>query len=123
MVARASRSSAPRRKPSRRPFHTASTARWKARRTMYRRRRLLRYWRSSSGKRNSLHYRTEMSTTNYTIEPIGVIRSTLTSREEAPLQGDEGAPAAWLELIPQVAPGLVGIAVGDRLVVLTWLHQ
>jgi len=61
--------------------------------------------------------------TSYTLEPIGVIRSKLTSREEAPLQGDEGAPEAWLELTARVAQGLVGITAGDELIVLTWLHR
>jgi len=60
---------------------------------------------------------------DYTIEPIGVIRSILTSREEAPMQGDEGAPDAWLELAAAVAPGIDGISIGDELIVLTWLHQ
>jgi tRNA-Thr(GGU) m(6)t(6)A37 methyltransferase TsaA len=59
---------------------------------------------------------------SYMIEPIGVIRSTLTKLEEAPMQGDEGAPEAWLELTPQVAQGLMGIEAGDELIVLTWLH-
>ena len=63
-----------------------------------------------------------MSKTNYTVEPIGVIRSELTQLEDAPMQGDEGAPDAWLELTPQVAPGLAGIKAGDELIVLTWLH-
>ncbi|MGE5335691.1 MAG: tRNA (N6-threonylcarbamoyladenosine(37)-N6)-methyltransferase TrmO [Nitrososphaerota archaeon] len=64
-----------------------------------------------------------MSASSYTIEPIGIIHSPLTSREEAPMQGDEGAPDAWLELTADVAQGLEGIAVGDALIVLTWLHQ
>jgi tRNA-Thr(GGU) m(6)t(6)A37 methyltransferase TsaA len=64
-----------------------------------------------------------MSEPSYTIEPIGVIRSELTSREAAPPQGDEGAPEAWLELTAPVALGLVGIAAGDELIVLTWLHR
>ena len=38
------------------------------------------------------------------------------------MQGDEGAPEAWLELSSQAAPGLMGIKVGDHLLVLTWLH-
>ena len=59
----------------------------------------------------------------YTIEPIGVVRSELASREMAPLQGDEGAPQAWLDLEAAFAPGLSGIAVGDQVIVLTWLHQ
>lgn len=64
-----------------------------------------------------------MIKTSYTIEPIGVVRSELTSREAAPLQGDEGAPAAWLEITERVAPGLAGIAAGDELIILTWLHR
>ena len=64
-----------------------------------------------------------MIQTSYMIEPIGVVRSELTSREAAPLQGDEGAPAAWLEITERVAPGLAGIAAGDELIVLTWLHR
>jgi tRNA-Thr(GGU) m(6)t(6)A37 methyltransferase TsaA len=64
-----------------------------------------------------------MNEISYVIEPIGIIRSTLTTRENAPLQGDEGAPDAWLELTPSAAPGLKGIAVGDELIVLTWLHE
>jgi tRNA-Thr(GGU) m(6)t(6)A37 methyltransferase TsaA len=64
-----------------------------------------------------------MTTANFTLEPIGVIRSTLTQLEDSPRQGDEGAPEAWLELRPEVAPGLVGIAVSDELIVLTWLHK
>ena len=63
-----------------------------------------------------------MSSTHYTIEPIGHVHSTLTRLEDAPMQGDEGAPAAWLELTPQAAPGLAGIQPGDELLVLTWFH-
>lgn len=63
-----------------------------------------------------------MSKTKYTIEPIGIIRSELTRLEAAPMQGDEGAPEAWLELTPLVAQGLMGIKPGDELIVLTWLH-
>ena len=58
----------------------------------------------------------------YTMEPVGFIRSELTQLEDAPMQGDEGAPDAWLELTPSAAPGLRGIQPGDELIVLTWLH-
>ena len=64
-----------------------------------------------------------MIETIYTIEPIGVIRSELTSREAAPRQEYEGAPEVWLELAVPVAQGLLGITVGDELIVLTWLHR
>lgn len=58
-----------------------------------------------------------------TIEPIGVIRSTLTDPADAPRQGDEGGVEAWLEVNPDLAEGLTGIQAGDRLIVLTWLHR
>src|SRR5262249_29613104 len=58
-----------------------------------------------------------------TLQPIGAVRSRLTALEAAPLQGDEGAPEAWLDLTAPAAPGLLGIAAGDELLVLTWLHQ
>ena len=64
-----------------------------------------------------------MAKTTYVIQPIGVVRSTLTSLDQAPRQGDEGAPEAWLELTASAAAGLHGIAVGDQLFVLTWLHR
>ena len=38
------------------------------------------------------------------------------------MQGDEGAPEAWLELTALAGPGLLGIQPGDELFVLTWLH-
>lgn len=63
-----------------------------------------------------------MSSNRYTVEPIGRVRSLLRRLEDAPMQGDEGAPEAWLELTPQSAPGLMGIRAGDELLVLTWLH-
>lgn len=63
-----------------------------------------------------------MPKNSYTIQPIGYVRSQLTRLEDAPMQGDEGAPEAWLELKPHVADGLAGIKPGDELVVLTWLH-
>jgi tRNA-Thr(GGU) m(6)t(6)A37 methyltransferase TsaA len=63
-----------------------------------------------------------MAENDYMLEPIGAIRSELTNLADAPRQGDEGSYEAWLEFTPQVASGLVGISVGDRLVILTWLH-
>jgi tRNA-Thr(GGU) m(6)t(6)A37 methyltransferase TsaA len=57
------------------------------------------------------------------LDPIGVIRSTIKPRAESPKQGTEGAPDAWLEVNQSVAEALDGIARGDELVVLTWLHR
>jgi tRNA-Thr(GGU) m(6)t(6)A37 methyltransferase TsaA len=63
-----------------------------------------------------------MNNPGYIIEPIGVVQSTLTRLEDAPMQGDEGAPEAWLIFTPQVMAGLMGIGIGDELIVVTWLH-
>jgi tRNA-Thr(GGU) m(6)t(6)A37 methyltransferase TsaA len=57
------------------------------------------------------------------LRPIGVIRSKLKERSQAPKQGSEGAPDAWIEVHPFAARALDGVAVGDELVVLTWLHR
>ena len=57
------------------------------------------------------------------LRPIGIIRSGIKKRSEAPKQGSEGAPDAWLEVNPLVAQGLDGLAAGDDIVVVTWLHQ
>jgi tRNA-Thr(GGU) m(6)t(6)A37 methyltransferase TsaA len=59
----------------------------------------------------------------YPLYPIGVVRSRLRDRASAPKQGAEGAPDAWIEVTPSVLEGLDRIAVGDELVVITWLHQ
>jgi tRNA (Thr-GGU) A37 N-methylase len=61
-----------------------------------------------------------MSESEYSLHPIGVIRSPLRNRKDAPKQGDEGAPDAWLEISSQVADGLHGIAAGDEIIVITW---
>jgi tRNA-Thr(GGU) m(6)t(6)A37 methyltransferase TsaA len=54
---------------------------------------------------------------------IGTIRSTLRSLDDAPRQGDEGAPDAWLEVEPGFAPALDGLRAGDVIVLLTWLDR
>jgi tRNA-Thr(GGU) m(6)t(6)A37 methyltransferase TsaA len=60
---------------------------------------------------------------SYTLEPVGFIRSTVKGREDAPRQGPEGAPDAWLEIEPQFADALLGMEVGHELIVITWLHE
>jgi tRNA (Thr-GGU) A37 N-methylase len=59
----------------------------------------------------------------YEVRPIGVISSPLTSLADAPMQGSEGAPDAWLEIDAALAPALLGIAAGDELIVITWFHR
>ncbi len=64
-----------------------------------------------------------MTDADQELRPIGVICSPLAELADAPRQGDEGAPDAWVELDAEVASAGQDIAVGDELVVLTWLHR
>jgi tRNA-Thr(GGU) m(6)t(6)A37 methyltransferase TsaA len=57
------------------------------------------------------------------LRPIGVIRSALKARGDSPRQGSEGAPDAWLEIAPFAAQAMDGLAIGDEIILLTWLHQ
>ena len=50
---------------------------------------------------------------SYVLNPIGFIRSPLQTREDAPRQGYEDAPDAWLELEDAYSPALQGMNVGD----------
>ena len=64
-----------------------------------------------------------MKPTSYLLHPIGFIRSDLNRRSEAPRQGREGAPDAWLEVSPDFVEGLQGIVVGQEIIVITWFHE
>lgn len=59
----------------------------------------------------------------YQVVPIGWVESSLKNRAQAPRQGDEGAPSAWLVFKPEVAEGLRDIAAGTEIIVLTWLDR
>lgn len=54
---------------------------------------------------------------------IGTVQSPLTDAADAPKQGYDGSPEAWLVIDGRVAGGLDGIAAGDEIFVLTWLHR
>ena len=60
---------------------------------------------------------------DYSLEPIGHIRSTLRALDDAPRQGNEGAPDAWLDIEPRYAPALLGLEAGAEILVITWLHR
>ena len=57
------------------------------------------------------------------LKPVGRVESQLTDKADAPKQGDEGAPDAWLVFERDVLAALEGIRPGDRLIVLTWLDR
>jgi tRNA-Thr(GGU) m(6)t(6)A37 methyltransferase TsaA len=60
---------------------------------------------------------------SYSLTPVGFVRSPLRNRHDAPKQGNEGAPDAWVEVLPSFIAALNGITVGQEIVLLTWLHQ
>jgi len=64
-----------------------------------------------------------MKDARYFLRPVGIVRSSLRSREGCPKQGWEGAPDAWLEIFPAFTDALDGIAVGSDILILTWLHK
>jgi tRNA-Thr(GGU) m(6)t(6)A37 methyltransferase TsaA len=60
--------------------------------------------------------------TDRDLRPIGHVESPLTDPGDAPKQGSEGGPGAWLVIEPRLLDALDGIEPGDRVVVITWLH-
>ncbi len=64
-----------------------------------------------------------MDAQHHELTPIGRVESPLLDPADAPKQGDEGAPAAWLVFKAEVIDGLSGLSVGDQIIVITWLHR
>jgi tRNA-Thr(GGU) m(6)t(6)A37 methyltransferase TsaA len=62
-------------------------------------------------------------TPRYEVRPIGHVESPLVDPRDAPRQGSEGAPDAWLVFDPDVAEAARDLAAGTEVFVLTWLHQ
>jgi tRNA-Thr(GGU) m(6)t(6)A37 methyltransferase TsaA len=59
----------------------------------------------------------------YPVRPIGWVESPLHERAQAPKQGDEGAPEAWLVFDPAVRDALRDLREGEEVLVLTWLDR
>lgn len=59
----------------------------------------------------------------FELRVIGRVRSPLIEMDQAPRQGDEGAPDVWIEFESGVLDALRGVEPGDRLVILTWLDR
>lgn len=57
------------------------------------------------------------------LRPVGYVRSSLLRPEDAPKQGTEGAPDAWIVFEPDVEDAHRDLAVGDEVFLLTWLHE
>ena len=58
----------------------------------------------------------------YTVRPIGTVHSPISDPAQAPRQGDEGAPDAWISFAPGLATAVRDLRPGDDVLVLTWLH-
>jgi tRNA (Thr-GGU) A37 N-methylase len=59
----------------------------------------------------------------FDLKSIGRVRSPLVDRAQAPKQGNEGSPEAWLEFRPEFREALADLAAGDEILVLTWLDR
>lgn len=64
-----------------------------------------------------------MSDDLHQLRPIGTVESPLLDRADAPLQGDEGAPEAWLVFDEAISEGLRDLVPGTEVLVLTWLDR
>jgi tRNA-Thr(GGU) m(6)t(6)A37 methyltransferase TsaA len=56
------------------------------------------------------------------LKPVGRVESPLVDLAEAPSQGSEGAPDAWLVFDSGVEDAVRDLQVGDQIIVITWLH-
>lgn len=64
-----------------------------------------------------------MTMRTYEVVPVGWVESPLKERAEAPRQGDEGAPDAWLVFEPGFGEALRDLGTGAEIIVLTWLDR
>jgi len=60
---------------------------------------------------------------NDRLQRIGMVRSSLKRRADAPKQGTEGAPSAQILIEPAFVAALDGLRVGQEILLLTWLHE
>lgn len=57
------------------------------------------------------------------VTPIGRVESVLQELRDAPRQGVEGAPDAWVIIGDAWLDALDGLAAGQDVILLTWLHR
>jgi len=73
--------------------------------------------------RSRLQLRRRQLVAVFELRSIGRVESSLTTVDAAPRQPDEGAPEAWLVFEPDVREALLGLQVGQHVVVITWLDR
>ena len=59
----------------------------------------------------------------FSVIAVGRVESSLARREDAPMQGSEGAPEAWIAFEEDVRDAVRDLRPGDAVIVLTWLHE
>ena len=59
----------------------------------------------------------------YVVRPIGRVESPLVEPANAPKQGDEGSPDAWIVVDAALQPAIRGLEPGTDVIVLTWLDR
>jgi tRNA-Thr(GGU) m(6)t(6)A37 methyltransferase TsaA len=57
------------------------------------------------------------------VVPVGWVESPLVERTQAPRQGDEGAPPAWLVFEARIGEAIRDLHVDDEIIVITWLDR
>ncbi len=57
------------------------------------------------------------------LNPIGHVESKLTDPAQAPKQGNENAPEAWLVFEPTMRDAFADLEEGEEILVLTWLDR
>lgn len=57
------------------------------------------------------------------IKYIGIVRSSFTNVKDCPLQENENAPEAIIEIYENFKEGISDIKEGTRLIIFSWLHQ
>jgi tRNA-Thr(GGU) m(6)t(6)A37 methyltransferase TsaA len=65
----------------------------------------------------------ELDDPTYILRPVGRVESPLTDRDDAPKQGDEGAPLARIAFLSEFREAVRDLRRGEEVLVLTWLHQ
>ncbi len=60
---------------------------------------------------------------NYQVRPIGVVRSPIKRRADAPRSGAEDGPVAQVLIHSEFLAALDGVTVGQEIIILTWLHE
>ena len=67
--------------------------------------------------------RTGQEAPPYEVRPVAWVESPLKQLAQAPNQGREGAPPAWLAVEPHLAEAIRDLRAGQQVLVLTWLDR